>query len=902
MRIKSITVRNYRIHREVSVELDPGRTVIGGPNECGKTTLAEAAHRALFLKANITGEAQRTMVSTLHPGHPKVEVCFEAGGKAYQLLKRFSGQTGTARLSEIGGASWQDEAAEEELARVLRVELPGGGRGVADRVALQWAHLWVWQGQAGDDPAAHANAQRDTLMSRLQAAGGSAAMQSERDAQTARGFAERYASIFNKNGSPKRDSDLSRAMAQAQQAADSEENAREIFQSLQQSISDYEQAAAAIKNADQSLQTLRPQKEDVDVKLTRVADLGRDEQVQATETEAESGRYHNLLKVDQRIHDLRSEIQTRALALEPKNTETTRLNGLAQERRRQAELASVAYDQATEATRQARRHQDLAAAYVTLFEKTDQHNALARRADQVHKEKQARAALDIALAKLPSLDAKKFKKLQSLETDCSNAQAALRAMAARLEVLAAAEAVKAGHQIWSPGQIYVITEDTVLEIGPVTRLRISPGGGAGLTDARNQLGDAQKTLAAALDKLGLPSVEAAAEALASRQRMEGEIQTVDARLVALEADSIEALLSCAQQALSAARGEVDRRQDHAQGFLAPSDIAQAQRLTKTLAATLREKEAEERNLKAARDDAVMVSSKAEEDAVQQREALAKENSELGNLKVELDLLTRTQGEDVLRGQKLALLRAAKTKAEARLADTRKMLNELQPDLLNSDRGRLQRALEKALAEKEAAGRKLAVAGHSLASDGTADPAASLATAQANARSAQEKLINEQRRAKAIQMLHQLFLDEQKALSEQITQPLVQKVSGYLQCLFGPEARATIALEENVFASLRVARPGRETSACGFDQLSGGAREQVAAAFRLAMAEVLAEAHDGCLPLVFDDAFAFSDPDRVQTLQRMLDLAATRGLQIIVLTCNPLDYAALGAKQVTLREP
>jgi hypothetical protein len=32
---------------------------------------------------------------------------------------------------------------------------------------------------------------------------------------------------------------------------------------------------------------------------------------------------------------------------------------------------------------------------------------------------------------------------------------------------------------------------------------------------------------------------------------------------------------------------------------------------------------------------------------------------------------------------------------------------------------------------------------------------------------------------------------------------------------------------------------------------------------------------------------------------MLDFAASRGLQIIVLTCNPSDYAALGAKQILL---
>lgn len=55
-------------------------------------------------------------------------------------------------------------------------------------------------------------------------------------------------------------------------------------------------------------------------------------------------------------------------------------------------------------------------------------------------------------------------------------------------------------------------------------------------------------------------------------------------------------------------------------------------------------------------------------------------------------------------------------------------------------------------------------------------------------------------------------------------------------------------------------------------------------------------------MVFDDAFAYSDPDRVQTLQRMLDLAAARGLQVIVLTCTPSDYSALGAQTISLRAP
>ena len=51
MKLLSAIVRNYRIHRERSVDFDPSRTLIGGLNEVGKSTLIEAVHRCLFLKS-----------------------------------------------------------------------------------------------------------------------------------------------------------------------------------------------------------------------------------------------------------------------------------------------------------------------------------------------------------------------------------------------------------------------------------------------------------------------------------------------------------------------------------------------------------------------------------------------------------------------------------------------------------------------------------------------------------------------------------------------------------------------------------------------------------------------------------------------------------------------------------
>ena len=119
----------------------------------------------------------------------------------------------------------------------------------------------------------------------------------------------------------------------------------------------------------------------------------------------------------------------------------------------------------------------------------------------------------------------------------------------------------------------------------------------------------------------------------------------------------------------------------------------------------------------------------------------------------------------------------------------------------------------------------------------------------------------------------------------------------MECLFGPVTRAEVVYQDQAFEGLKIQRPGWAGGAIAFDSLSGGTQEQTAAAVRLAMAEVLAADYDSSLPVLFDDAFAYSDATRLGPLTNMLDLAASRGLQVILLTHQPAEYCALGAKTV-----
>jgi hypothetical protein len=84
----------------------------------------------------------------------------------------------------------------------------------------------------------------------------------------------------------------------------------------------------------------------------------------------------------------------------------------------------------------------------------------------------------------------------------------------------------------------------------------------------------------------------------------------------------------------------------------------------------------------------------------------------------------------------------------------------------------------------------------------------------------------------------------------------------------------------------------------FDQLSTGAREQLALVARLACA-MLVDREGAGVPLIVDDALGLTDRDRLRAMGEVLTSAAER-CQVIVLTSFPERYRHVrGARVVSL---
>uniref|UniRef100_UPI00056ECEA8 AAA family ATPase n=1 Tax=Verrucomicrobium sp. BvORR106 TaxID=1403819 RepID=UPI00056ECEA8 len=825
MRFKSITVRNYRVHREVTVPLDPMLNVIGGPNEAGKSTLLEAARYALFLKAKGGGETQKSMLSFNPQGPPEVEIEFEIAGTGYRLAKRFSGANGTAVLTQAGGSTWQAEEAEEKLSELLGVEIISG-RGAGEKVEQQWAHLLVSQGRSGSSPVEYANAQRDQLFTRLQSLGGAAVMQSESDAAVAGRFRDLVDEWFTKNGEPRVASDWGRADIAVKQAEDTAVQAAAQLRKLEEAAQQHQQAETVLASAKPELERLRNELQTVTQRLSQVEKLRHLQATQQTAVQLAVNTHDNLQKGESEIEQLRTQVAQLREAIAPREQALATLKARVEETQKLVQDREGERQKLDAALREARLRVEAVRTQVEWLEKSQALDVLRQRVEQVKALAARQKEEEQALARLPQVDAAKLKSLRKMETDWIQADAALQAMATGIEVLASDQVIHLGGIPLAPGETRVVSSDAELAIGSGVKLRIHPGGGSSLVQAQQRTEKARAVLQDDLDQSGLDSVQAAVEVATLRQLKEGEIGALKAQLDGLGSGRIGRELAAAEQEEARVLAELERRRAACTDVSPATDLTGARALTETVGASLRELEIQETTLKGVLDAASRAAREAATQHERQHQAHQAEKDQLTSREAQLAQMVKMHGDDAERTARLQEALTHRRESEEQLAATQRELTALQPELLAGDEQRLKRSIKlKDEAVSEAAiaqGTSLQI----LRSEGTLDPHAAMAVADARLTEARRQREHAQRRGQAVQLLHELFLQEQGALTEQFTQPLADKVSGYLQCLFGPETKVQVRLGgDNKFEGLEIVRPDRQSGALGFDVLSGGAREQ-----------------------------------------------------------------------------
>jgi DNA repair exonuclease SbcCD ATPase subunit len=509
MRLHTIRLQNYRRHRDLTVDFSDQRVLVSGPNESGKSTLVEAIHRCLFYRHKSKAAGLLDRMQPRSGGDPEVTLVFSLGAIRYTLAKKFRGPSGSrAVLTDSQGRRDEGDAAEEALQQLLGINEVRGQ--LADAFNAQWAHLWVWQGSAHDEPgAALSESTTRQLRQQLQQQKGLGIIASRIDEAVQTAFQKRAEEIVGKAGKPKRSSRL----GQAEQRL---EAATHAVAAAAQQATGVRDAIDRLARADETITLSMGRKEEAESCLEplreRIAEVDRLESVaarQQQDLEQACRKLEQLEATDTEIRTLAEELANLDRQLAP---DEQRLAAAKADVATKASAAVAAYEALAGVRRELATLQDqreLFAAERIVLQANRELAALTELVERVEKAQETIDSLTRQLDEIPAVDEAAITALAAQEEQLKRSRLRVDLMATRIEVLAAEREVRLGDELLPTGTSSTISDVTELVIDATTRLLITPGGADSLADATQALASAEHELRRSLADHGVASLQAA---------------------------------------------------------------------------------------------------------------------------------------------------------------------------------------------------------------------------------------------------------------------------------------------------------------------------------------------------------------------------------------------------------
>ena len=901
MRLLQCTLNSIRRHQVLELSFHPGLTLITGANETGKSSLVEALHRTLFLKSTATGAPVQRLRSLSHSGHPQVSLRFEARGLDWSLQKRFSGQSGTTSLTGSGQEPRLGSEAEEHLAALLGVDDIIGSRQAGKVLPSRWAHLWVMQGEAGRELLALGGDHYDLsgLIDQLEQQAG-AALQSPLDQHLHEQLNQLVSESLTTRGS--------RHQSRLWHCEQAVEQQRELLNDAITALTIYEQASGELDNLDEEQRRLDDeQRPTLEAERRRLQTLQEQQERSAAERK---GLQQQLVPMEQQCKQLalqQRNLQQALKALQHKQQELQQLDqalGKSGEAVSSADIKLHGLRQQHEQHQQARQELEQQGQQLRRLEEQTQ---LQQRLQQLQQQRQQHQALqnrqrDLNAA-IDALPAPTDDALRAIKQQHSR----LEALAIRIEAMASTITLERSDQTvllngapLAIGASQQCASSSSITIGDGVELSITPGGGDGLEALSREQRQLQAAVASHLQQWNVASVAALEERCQQRSTLitqQAVLKQQQGSFVADAGSKEETQLNQRLQALAVELQEGDQTTLESHSSL-PFEALQAEL-----------RACRERYRQA--NDAVQGSHKQ----LQSHEAVAEsQKQQLQQLQLKREaLLAETRGLDqqckgLVRDQGEPEVLAANLKqVETQIQDLRLSLQALAPGTTDPEDAiavtkrqllelqRQEQALQQRLQHLSAERGALLERCRSL---GSKDPYGAKEAAERQLDQAEAAHRHEALQVRAQQHLLNLFDAARSDLSHRYTAPLSDSIAGYLQPLLeypGDGCNLTYGAKEGL-TNLTLQRQGLELP---FLSLSGGMKEQLNAALRLALADTLCAGHDGCLPVLFDDAFTNTDPERLDTVLSMLRRAVDRGLQVIVLSCDGRPYESIADAVVEL---
>lgn len=863
MRLVRVTLRNFRGVEESTVRFGEGVTVVVGPNEVGKSSVAEAVRLLRTTKSSSRSQAVRDVKPVGRDVGPEAEIELRTG--PYDLVFRKRWLKSPSTELEVRAPAREQLSGDEAHQRFTRL--------LEETVDVDlWEALEVVQGASLDQPSL---ARISSLHRALDDSTGAAG---DHDALVA-AITTECEKYLTASGRPRGD------YAQVAAEIADLESQLDVLLARSAEMDRYVEDYAATQQEHERLSTLSIE---ADARLRRAEDAVmaldalRDRLRRAEEDAevAERSHAHAGRACDDRAA-LVAEVGRRAAAVDALTARVREVSAAHEQCQGKESRARGAAAAAATRARDARTAADEAAAVLTRRRDAAESAALSQRLQRAEAASQemarARAERDAL-----RVDDALLERLTDLATELKVAEGARQAAAAGLSVHA-----RGDRPVLVDGT--VVGEDPYE--GPVldeVRVRVE-----GVVDVVVRPGtppaDLERREVAARETFGAALREAEVDSLAVARSVHERRRDAAARLATAESALREALDGATLDDLTRRLATLTSRSDAAgegDGAAEDSDLDDLDDLESAAAAARRAADDADSEAAAARDahdearDALVA---AAESAVRARQELESAEHEHERATTRLESARGDQSDEALDEAVVAAARArdeALAAAEAaRLAVTAASPETLDMELTNARE--LVERVDRDLTRADTRAVELKTLLDDRAGEGIHDRLVDVEAALSAARSTYERL---HRAAQAAALLRDTLLRHRDEAQRQYVAPFKQRIDRLGKVVFGPD------FEVEVSTDLAIDSRTLRGRTVPFASLSGGAKEQLALLGRLACAQ-LVDPEEGA-PVVLDDTLGFSDPTRLERLAVVLNDVG-RTAQVVVLTCQPRRFEMVG---------
>ena len=862
MRLHSIRLIDYRAITDATVDFSSGVTIVEGPNEVGKSSI----HQAITQLREDKDSSRKASVKDTQPVGsdvgPQVSLHLSTGDFEVRYSKRWIKQpfTELSILKPVPEQLSGNEAHERFLAildETVDVDLLDAldvaqGRSLDQASLAEIKALHGALGDAGEDLADH-----DAFLDRVES---------------------EYLRFFTAKG--KKTGELRRLTEELPAADEQYRELKARSADMDALVDRHARATDRLKNVRTQLESAATEREDAEKAVQAVSGLKTALDRALERAGAAQRERQRAEETRDRRRALITETTTAEKAVKAADEALEKVTAAQQEKdssldeaqkgleARQAELVSAQEEaKATSA--------DLARARARK-----EVDALRKRLVDI-REQERRAAEAKATIGSISVTAKDVDKLGGLFTELRIAQNAKTAAAAQIIARRLGDTAVSIDGVDVPkdsAEEFAVTTDLQIHIDSVVDITVRPGQSPAELD--RELESAQTRLDAELDRLDVTTLEQARERSEVRTDAEAVLAEATSTLRVLigddDRDGLDAALTRAEHVAgdaadsSKSAASIDELEARVESTTAAVDDASAK--VETARTTLE-------RIRADRDEARVAAVRAQST----REQAA---TTLQNLSTRLSTDREANSDESL-DETLTAAAATLTQLEDEAAAARSEYDAADPETLEM---RLQNALQLVESKQKQQEKdrqevdQLSALIDDRAAEGIYDK---LKAAEQNLESIRSKLARMQRQANAIKLLRDTVLTHKEEAQRRYVAPFKEAIEKLGRVIFGQGL--SVEISENLEIVSRTLN-GRTVA---FDALSGGTKEQLALIGRLAVA-TLVDADAGA-PVILDDAFGFSDEQRLAALNVILGNVG-RKAQVILLTCQPDRFSSIGGAE------